>query len=56
MARRAAAFWFFPFGFEPAEFFEAHEDGVERAGGNAGGLGECVAVAPFGRAVEERVE
>jgi hypothetical protein len=45
-----------PTGFEPAEFFEAHEDGVERAGGEAGLLAEGVAVMPGCGFVQERFE
>ena len=56
MARRAAAFRFFPFRFEPAKFFEAHEDGVESAGGDSGGLGQGVAVAPFGGPLKQLVK
>ena len=56
MARRAATFWLFPFGFEPAEFFEAHEDGIEGTGGDAGELGKSITVMPFARAVEKGVQ
>jgi hypothetical protein len=45
-----------PTGFEPAEFFEAHEDGVEGAGGEAGLLAEGVAVMPGCGLSEERFE
>jgi hypothetical protein len=54
MARRAAGIVrLFPFGFEPMKFFEAHENGVEGAGGERGLLGEGVAVMPLGGADEE---
>jgi hypothetical protein len=46
----------FPAGFEPAEFFEAHEDGVEGARGEAGLLAEGIAVVPGSGLVEERFE
>src|SRR5262249_15493953 len=47
---------FFPTGFEPAEFFEAHEDGVEGARGEAGLLAEGVAVVPGCWLVQQRFE
>src|ERR1700722_13494634 len=45
-----------PAGFQPAEFFEAHEDGVEGAGCEVGLLAEGVAVVPGGGFVEESFE
>ena len=45
-----------PAGFQPAEFFEAHEDGVKGAGGEVGLLAEGVAVMPGGGFVEEGFE
>ena len=57
MAGRAASIGGrFPFSFEPMEFFEAHKDGVESAGGERGLLAEGVAVVPLGRAEEESFE
>jgi hypothetical protein len=54
MAGRAAGIGrFFPFGFEPMEFFEAHENGVESSGSEGGLLGEGVAVMPLSGAEEQ---
>ena len=46
----------FPAGFEPAGLFETHEDGIESAGGKAGGLAESVAVMPGRRVSEQSLE
>jgi len=57
VARRTARLGsVFPAGLEPGGFFEAHEDGIERAGGEAGGLAEGVAVMPGGRLKEQGLE
>ena len=56
MARRAATSGSLPSGFEPVEFFKAHENGVKGTGRDSRGLRESVAVVPVGGAVEERVE
>lgn len=47
---------FFPARLQPFPFFEAHENGVERAGSEPGLLAESVAVVPPGWMDEQRFE
>ena len=56
MARRDAIFCCDPLGFEQEKLGEAHEDGVEGAGFEAGFAAEFVAVAPGGGALDEAFE
>lgn len=57
MARRTALRnGIFPTGFEPTGLIEAHEDGIERAGGDARLTRDGVAVMPLARASEEGLE
>ena len=56
MARRDAVFGGDPLGFEQGVFGEAHEDGVEGAGFEAGFAAEFVAVTPGGGALDEAFE
>ena len=54
--RAAGGRCIFPTSFEPAGFFESHEDGIESAGSEAGGLAESVAVVPGRRLKEQGLE
>jgi len=57
MARRPASLGFeFPTRFEPALFFEAHQNGVQGAGGKARSLAEGITVDPVRRAYQQGVE
>ena len=58
MARRASRCGsrFFPARFEPAGFFQAHENGIESTGSETGLLAQSVAVAPTRGMHEKRFE
>ena len=56
MAWRDAVFGGDPLGFEQGVLGQAHEDGIERAGLQAGFAAEFVAVAPGSGALDEAFE
>ena len=56
VARRDAVFSGDPLRLEQRKFGEAHEDGVKRAGFEAGFAAELVAVTPGRRALDEALQ